>query len=414
MSQLLHLGIFTGGLVLGVAAGSAVVSRSGISQSNKSQAHAQATPGQPVVASGGSASSPSPSVVVDSGSSTGVLPYFSRDILKHSQVVPGPIADLLEHQAYISAYDRRLRHPSWTAEHLTAASLLAAPGPPTPAQIGSASSQQTSQPAAPGNRKFSVFKEDERIPELFRAKLADYFRSGYDRGHMVPASDAKRNQVAMDETFLLTNIAPQVGKGFNRDYWAGAEEFVRSLTKKFSDIYVFTIPLYLPQPDPTRPGKWRVTYEVIGNPPNVAVPTHFAKVVLAVSGPQSLPSPSTTAPAPVPVSGRNNAAGTSFLGLQRTNSFSLAAFVIPNAAVPNHVPLTSFIVPVDSVERSAGLNLFPPAIKSSAKALCDVVKCDIIVRDFSDRNEQIASGSFPNQKYPPGSSSAPQPLPART
>ena len=58
------------------------------------------------------------------------------------------------------------------------------------------------------------------------------FRSGYDRGHMyvsscilaflaqstcrVPAADAKMSQQAMDETFYLSNIAPQVGDGFNR------------------------------------------------------------------------------------------------------------------------------------------------------------------------------------------------------
>ena len=33
---------------------------------------------------------------------------------------------------------------------------------------------------------------------------------------MVPAADAKSSQDAMDETFLLSNIAPQVGVGFNR------------------------------------------------------------------------------------------------------------------------------------------------------------------------------------------------------
>ena len=37
-----------------------------------------------------------------------------------------------------------------------------------------------------------------------------------DRGHMVPAADAKQSQEAMSETFLLSNIAPQVGDGFNR------------------------------------------------------------------------------------------------------------------------------------------------------------------------------------------------------
>lgn len=109
------------------------------------------------------------------------------------------------------------------------------------------------------NRQNSVFKEDERIPELFRAKLADYFRSGYDRGHMVAAADAKFSQKAMDETFLLTNIAPQVGEGFNRDYWAHTEDFVRRLTSQFADVYCFTVPLYLPKQDPD--GKFRVHYE---------------------------------------------------------------------------------------------------------------------------------------------------------
>jgi len=33
----------------------------------------------------------------------------------------------------------------------------------------------------------------------------------------VPAADAKLSQEAMDDTFYLTNICPQVGDGFNRD-----------------------------------------------------------------------------------------------------------------------------------------------------------------------------------------------------
>lgn len=109
------------------------------------------------------------------------------------------------------------------------------------------------------DRHHSVFKEDSRIAEQFRAKLADYFHSGYDRGHMVAAADAKFSQQAMDETFYLTNIAPQVGEGFNRDYWAHTEDFVRRLTSEFSDVYCFTIPLYLPKQH--LDGKWRVQYE---------------------------------------------------------------------------------------------------------------------------------------------------------
>lgn len=55
------------------------------------------------------------------------------------------------------------------------------------------------------------------MPDLYKAKLSDYLRSGYDRGHMAPAADCKYSQNAMDETFYLSNIAPQVGDGFNRD-----------------------------------------------------------------------------------------------------------------------------------------------------------------------------------------------------
>ncbi len=59
---------------------------------------------------------------------------------------------------------------------------------------------------------------------------------------------------------------------------------MRRLTGRFADLYVFTIPLYLPRQYPD--GKFRVSYEVIGNPPNVAVPTHFAKVILGVGQPR--------------------------------------------------------------------------------------------------------------------------------
>jgi len=61
-------------------------------------------------------------------------------------------------------------------------------------------------------------------------------------------------------------MCPQVGDGFNRDYWAHFEDFCRRLTIKYPSVRIVTGPLYLPKRDPAD-GKWRVSYEVIGNPP---------------------------------------------------------------------------------------------------------------------------------------------------
>ncbi|KAI6043022.1 hypothetical protein EDC04DRAFT_2961618 [Pisolithus marmoratus] len=282
-------------------------------------------------------------------------------VLKYGH--PGPVPDLLVRKAYTAAYDRRYRHPAW-AEHLTLASLGKSALLPSP------------DDSENGDRLRSTFMEDEALPVPFRAKLQDYFRSGYDRGHMVPAADAKVSQQAMDETFLLSNIAPQVGDGFNRHYWAYVEDWCRRLTKSFADVYVFTIPLYLPHKDPD--GKWRVSYEVIGSPPNISVPTHFAKVVLA-----SRPSSPGTPDVP---------------------EISTGAFVLPNTVIPDEAPFKSFVtsvsfathVPglmsyrllVEAVERAAGLTLFSEAVKNASKHICQTTKCEVIVRRFDEARKR--------------------------
>lgn len=248
---------------------------------------------------------------------------------------PGPIADTISSLPLAGAYDRRTRNPSWVAEHITPASLA----------------------LKNADRKHSTFFEDTTIPPLFRAKLADYFRSGYDRGHQVPAADAKWSQEAMDGTFALTNMCPQVGEGFNRDYWAHFEDFCRNLASKYPSVRVVTGPLYLPHRDPD--GKWRVNYEVIGTPPNVAVPTHFYKVVYAEEGPG------------VP-----------------TGKVALGAFVLPNARIANEKRLAEFEVPVEVVERASGLEFASKLEPARRKRLCQEIKCDITVREFNNAKKR--------------------------
>lgn len=79
----------------------------------------------------------------------------------------------------------------------------------------------------------------------------------------------------MDDTFTLSNMSPQVGKGFNRDKWNEVELYTRTRAMNARSVCVVTGPLYVPETSPD--GKRYVRYEVIGGS-DVAVPTHFFKV----------------------------------------------------------------------------------------------------------------------------------------
>ena len=265
---------------------------------------------------------------------------------------PGPVADVAARQALISSFDRRLRNPHWVVEHITPESLA-----------------QRS-----GDRKHSAFVEDPAVPEPFRARLRDYFRSGYDRGHQVPAADARWSQQAVDDTFFLTNMCPQVGEGFNRDYWAHVEDFCRRLTLRYPSVRIVTGPLYLPRRDPAD-GKWYVRYEVIGTPaPSVAVPTHFYKVIFAEDG-------------------------------RAGGDVALGAFVLPNAPIPNEKPLTDFEVPIEAVERASGLEFASKLPPQRRKRLCADTACSIVVRDYADRQKAFAKDAQARQGQiaaPPG------------
>lgn len=250
---------------------------------------------------------------------------------------PGPVSDQAIRDEFVSFFDRRTRNPHYVIEHITAQSLGYTANPPV-------------------DRKSSVFREDPSIPQMFKARLTDYFRSGFDRGHMAPAADAKFSQNAMDQTFYLTNMSPQVGDGFNRDYWAHFEDFCRRLTHKYKSVRIVTGPLYLPQRGPD--GRFRVTYEVIGDPPGVAVPTHFYKIIVGEEPTNGTKGPST--------------------------EVAIGAFVLPNAPIDNKTPLKSFLVPVSAIERATGLEFFTKLQDRNKKDLCQRVDCQIIVRDFSN------------------------------
>ena len=185
------------------------------------------------------------------GAVVGVASVFSyQELDKKLQPSTFPV---FERQGYTIAYDTRGKIPFWTHEHLTKESLV----------------KNT-------ERSGMVFREDPDLYEKHRSTLSDYQKSGFDRGHIVPAGDERFSKEALAETFYLSNICPQHPQ-FNRGLWNKLENHLRSLVKTHGPLEVVTGPLFLSHEEKD---KKFVTYQVIGEN-EVAVPTHFFKVVLS-------------------------------------------------------------------------------------------------------------------------------------
>ncbi|CAJ0586733.1 unnamed protein product, partial [Mesorhabditis spiculigera] len=211
---------------------------------------------------------------------------------------------------FVLSYDRKTRTAHWVCEHLSPDRMVYDPKV---------------------DRSKSEFKPDTSVHEYFQSKNEDYKGSGYDRGHLAAAGNHRRSQNSVDQTFLLSNMSPQVGRGFNRDKWNDVEKHVRTLAKKNPNVYVMTGPLYMPRKEID--GNLYVKYKVIGKN-NVAVPTHFFKVALIETVP---------------------------------GSFELEAYVLPNEPIPDTVPIASFLVPLEMIERAAGFLIFEKVPKAAIK-----------------------------------------------
>lgn len=188
---------------------------------------------------------------------------------------------------FISEYDGVTRNPRWVVERITADGLRLRQG-------------------HTGGRAEKTFHEDRSIPVHLRAHLGSYAGSGWDRGHLAAAANHASHDEQTDigddvlrDTFLLSNVSPQAGEGFNRDCWAKLEAWVRGLLhppdsvrgsvsadvpeSTFDEVLICTGPLWVPRSHELESNdRWRYEYQALGSPFRwVAVPTHFYKVVAA-------------------------------------------------------------------------------------------------------------------------------------
>jgi hypothetical protein len=167
----------------------------------------------------------------------------------------------------------------------------------------------------------------------------------------------------------------QIGKGFNRGVWNNLEIYARSLTKQWDDgacsgvqialyvfamssiykmysapaVYVVTGPLYLP--NLVENGRKYVKYEVIG-PNDVAVPTHFFKVILMEAKNGYAPRPHGPT-ACSPGSGSTPRGSCRSIAIPRPPACSQArqieAYLLPHTPLPDNAPLAQFKVPLQQV-----------------------------------------------------------------
>lgn len=217
-----------------------------------------------------------------------IMPYDKGSISYISQSID------INRSSYSLKYDFRTKNPICVYEKITSENLEGF-----------------------GNRSHIQFKEDFLIPKVFRTKIQDFIKSGFDRGHLAPAANHKTNNSEMFETFYLSNICPQCPT-FNRGFWLKLEKYVRSLAKSYK-LEVYSGPIYSPYQD--KNGKKYVKYEVIGKS-NIAVPTHFYKVIVMTD---------------------------------KVGKKVIESFVLPNNNIPLDIPLEKFKVKIEQVENLAGL-----------------------------------------------------------
>lgn len=218
-----------------------------------------------------------------------------REFLEYG--LPSDRGALLCRSGYALAHDDEKKAPAWVAQRMTPERLV--------------------------NRvkRTDRFTADPDLPKGKRAELEDYRGSGYDRGHMAPAADMRWSPQAMAESFYLSNMAPQVGPGMNRGIWSEIESTIRQWVARRGELFIYTGPIF----EAIAPAK-------IG-PNQVAVPTHFYKIVFD----------------PVRV--------------------ETIAFVVPNAPHPDR-KIEEFITSVRDIETRTGLN-FLNRISPAVQALIE-------------------------------------------
>ncbi len=159
------------------------------------------------------------------------------------------------------------------------------------------------------DRKRPYFIYDKKV-KTKSANYRNYKKSGYDKGHLVPAGDMRFSFDAFNDTFYTSNISPQ-NHQFNAGLWNRLEQKVRYWTKKYGNLYVIT------------GGVLKNGLKKIGDE-QVAVPNQFYKIIFDYSNKKQP---------------------------------KVVAFLMPNKN--SDKPLYKFTTSIDTIEKLTGIDFFP-------------------------------------------------------
>jgi endonuclease G, mitochondrial len=232
----------------------------------------------------------------------------------------GSKGEIVHHKYYSLSYLEKHEQAEWVAYELTRKSLK-----------------------VKNVKRAKEFKTDYNLSTL-SAFHRDYSHSGYTRGHMVPAGDMAFNELAMQESFYMSNMSPQLS-ALNNGIWKELEEQVRDWAYSDKRIYIVTGPML------NRP-----RLKTIGKQRKITVPSAFYKVILDIDKPKRK-------------------------GI---------AFVIPNEKSENK--LQEYAMSIDDLESELGFDLFANLISEDAQ---EVIESNYNINDwkfsenrYRDRVEQ--------------------------
>ncbi len=217
------------------------------------------------------------------------LAIIRRDLRAMGLPAIAPAEEVVEHAGHMLVYSEKHEQPKWTA-HIASPELIT------------------------GNlARIDSFLPDPDV-KTGTAVTADYWNSGFDRGHLVPSADMRWNLEALEGTYLYSNVSPQ-RPDLNRGRWAELEDWTRRY------VYYSKRRLFVATGPVLRDGL--PTMQNPGHRNEVSIPEQFWKVIADLDG----------------------------------NEPKAIAFVMSNAK--QELPVISHAVPVDSVEKLTGIDFFP-------------------------------------------------------